>query len=386
MEHNDIDKYFKDRAPQFDEQPGDALWAKIESGLDATTPKHAGRAPGKWVWILSGLVITVVAAVFIFFNYFTSEGDSWLTVPAPEVVEDVQEVPSEEIVAQSADTVKPKALAPKPAKGVKKRNNAVANLAPNPNADTINELMPGVAVATPKAAPQPRKIKVSVQESAKRTVLTVREKISQQKFDSIVAASMEQYKSKAGMQLIVKGLQNPTYRYTFPIAGEVNSLQDSSITTPKKKLAVTAKIITTKDTVTTESDEFTPRYDSVTDTYFVQYSNRVKADNDPIYTARLSVQPEFPGGIKAFQDFIYSHFRMRGIDKEIEAKIHVSFIIERDGTLSNIKALKNDPYGLGTEAVRVIKTSAKKWKPGEVNGRVVRTAYFMPLFIKSSMD
>ncbi|MFP9099834.1 energy transducer TonB [Flavobacterium sp. RHBU_24] len=390
MEHNDIDKYFKERAPQFDEQPGDALWAKIESGLDTPVPKQGGEsgyALNKWVWILSGLVVTVVATAFIFINYFGSESDSWLNTPKPEILHEGDKVSTatEGIWEQPVDTVKPKILAKKPAIAAKETNNGVASrkIAPNPTEDTLpNGLMRDVNVAAPKPTPEHRKIKISVQESEKRTVIILREKVSQQKFDSIVAASQNQYKDKSGMQLIVKGFNGMIHRSTITqTGGEVESTRDSITTQPKSKRAVTAKMITTKDSIRNESAEFVPRYDSVTDTYYVQYENRDRAINEPVYTAQLTVQPEFPGGISEFFRFVDNNFEYPESANQSPAKIYVSFIIETDGNISNIKVLKDPGNGLGGEAIRVLKLLTTKWKPGEVKGQVVRTAYFIPLTV-----
>lgn len=56
--------------------------------------------------------------------------------------------------------------------------------------------------------------------------------------------------------------------------------------------------------------------------------------------------------------------------------------LKKDGTLSNIKILKEMGYGTGDEAERVLKNSPK-WKPGKINEKSVRTMYSLPIVIAS---
>lgn len=383
MENKDLDNFFKERAPQFDEQPGDALWAKIESGLDSTanTPatKQGGKSGfsgGKWLLLIGWILSIVILAMLL----FPTESGVKVKLPTIEIQQEIVT----ETVPMPSDTVKPKnssVAGPKTKKPVAGKVHK-ETVSPDIYTDTITEEL---EVNTPQPItpikPPLKKIKISVQESPKRTVLTIREKVSQQKFDSIVAASLTQYKDKAGMQLIVKGFDGMIYRSTVPHKGYVQLLHDTIKTPSKNKLAVTAKLITTKDSIITESAEFTPRYDSVTDTYYVQFDDRDKGINEPVYTAQLTVQPEFPGGVAGFHSVINDNFEYPVSAKKTTAKIRVSFIIETDGSISNIKVLKDPGYGLGDEAMRVLKLLNTKWKPGEVKNKVVRTAYFTTLTV-----
>ncbi|MEL1245762.1 energy transducer TonB [Flavobacterium sp. DGU11] len=105
-------------------------------------------------------------------------------------------------------------------------------------------------------------------------------------------------------------------------------------------------------------------------------------ESDVYNVAGLQVKPEYPGGMKAFYQFISNNFHVPDLDLEEDfvAKIFVSFVIEKDGSLSGIKVVRDAGYGLGNEAVRVLKLS-KKWTPGMQNGQVVRTSYSLPVSI-----
>jgi len=56
----------------------------------------------------------------------------------------------------------------------------------------------------------------------------------------------------------------------------------------------------------------------------------------------------------------------------------VSFVVEKDGSVSNVTVIRGIGYGCDEEALRVISKSPK-WKPGKQNGRNVRVKYTMPL-------
>jgi protein TonB len=102
--------------------------------------------------------------------------------------------------------------------------------------------------------------------------------------------------------------------------------------------------------------------------------------NDPVSTFGLEVQPEPFGGMAAFSKFLSKNLRYPSAASEqgIGGKVIVSFVIERDGSLSNIVVETGPGYGMDQEAVRVLKL-AKAWKPGIQNGQPVRVRYMIPI-------
>ncbi|MNT81451.1 Gram-negative bacterial tonB protein [compost metagenome] len=60
----------------------------------------------------------------------------------------------------------------------------------------------------------------------------------------------------------------------------------------------------------------------------------------------------------------------------------MSFVIEKDGSMTDIQVKKDPGYGLGKEAVRVLKSLKTKWSPGMMQGKAVRTAYNLPITIQ----
>ena len=112
--------------------------------------------------------------------------------------------------------------------------------------------------------------------------------------------------------------------------------------------------------------------------------NETKAPVGPVVAAVLDAQPEFPGGMKKFYQYISDNFEKQDIEDVESVTVVVSFVIEKDGSISDIKILRNPGYGLDREAVRVLKSLKTKWKPGILNGELVRTLYTLPVKVKTN--
>lgn len=93
----------------------------------------------------------------------------------------------------------------------------------------------------------------------------------------------------------------------------------------------------------------------------------------------LEQQPEFEGGISAFYKYVGSSFRLPQ-KYEAYGRILVSFVVEKDGSISEIKVVKGLEKVLDDEAIRLVSAS-KKWNPGKQRGRLVRCAYSLPIVI-----
>jgi periplasmic protein TonB len=106
-------------------------------------------------------------------------------------------------------------------------------------------------------------------------------------------------------------------------------------------------------------------------------------NNTIIPSVALDTKPEFPGGIKKFYDFVGNNFKKPELDSETLIRVSVSFVIEKDGSMTDIKVLKDPGYGLGAEAIRVLKSLKTKWSPGIMNGNPVRTSYNLPIMIQT---
>jgi hypothetical protein len=96
----------------------------------------------------------------------------------------------------------------------------------------------------------------------------------------------------------------------------------------------------------------------------------------------LTEKPEFELGLEAFYKYVGANFKIpeEVTKNKLKGRVFASFIVEKDGSLSNLKVLRDMGYGTGEEAVRVLKESPK-WKPGKIDGKAVRTNYSLPISI-----
>jgi len=108
----------------------------------------------------------------------------------------------------------------------------------------------------------------------------------------------------------------------------------------------------------------------------------VGEDNSIYNTAGIEVKPDFPGGIANFYKYIGRNYQVPEEDG-LKGKVFVSFVVEKDGSLTDIKVIRDIGYGTGKEAIRVLKSSPK-WTPGEQNGKKVRVLYSLPITIQSA--
>ncbi|AJA69032.1 Gram-negative bacterial TonB protein C-terminal [Myroides sp. A21] len=109
----------------------------------------------------------------------------------------------------------------------------------------------------------------------------------------------------------------------------------------------------------------------------------VSGDGDPnkVFVA-VQVRAEYPGGMAAFNKQFISRFRTPDIDSGVKRiQVIVQFIVEIDGSLTDIKVARDPGYGAGKEAVRVLK-SMPKWKPAIQNNRSVRSQFTLPITIQ----
>ena len=109
-------------------------------------------------------------------------------------------------------------------------------------------------------------------------------------------------------------------------------------------------------------------------------------DTDSIENSKIfdnvDEEASFPGGIAACMKYIADNFRYPNIqgDCSIQGKIVVSFIVNEDGNLNDIKVKKSVYSDLDKEAVRVVK-SMPKWIPAKQNGKAVKSKYTLPVYI-----
>ncbi len=123
-------------------------------------------------------------------------------------------------------------------------------------------------------------------------------------------------------------------------------------------------------------------FDDFTEDFVVDVPVAVEeevVEDIPIYNAEE--MPTFQGGgLNVFRDWVQKQlvYPRMAIENNIQGTVTLKFVIERDGSLSNIEELASPDRSLTEEATRVLKTSPK-WEPGKQRNRPVRVFYTLPV-------
>jgi protein TonB len=109
-----------------------------------------------------------------------------------------------------------------------------------------------------------------------------------------------------------------------------------------------------------------------------------KAGDTNVYDPfALEVNPKFSGGMGAFYEYIANAIEYPSSEqrRNIEGRVVLSFIIEKDGSLSQVEILKGVSEGIDKEAIRV-NGNAPKWEAGRQRGQAVRVKMNIPIYFK----
>lgn len=103
-------------------------------------------------------------------------------------------------------------------------------------------------------------------------------------------------------------------------------------------------------------------------------------DDDPETLRIVQELPQYPGGMTEFVKWLTKNLKYptAALRSKIEGKVMISFIVNTDGTISDIKVVKNAHRLLDAEALRVAKLMPK-WEPGKDHGKVCRTMVAIPI-------
>ena len=100
--------------------------------------------------------------------------------------------------------------------------------------------------------------------------------------------------------------------------------------------------------------------------------------DDSIVYIVVQDDPEFPGGIEALHKFLAENLRYPSWHPDVVGNVYVTFIVERDGTITNARVLRDLCDGCGEEALRVV-NAMPKWIPGKQRGKPVRVRFNLPI-------
>jgi protein TonB len=109
-----------------------------------------------------------------------------------------------------------------------------------------------------------------------------------------------------------------------------------------------------------------------------QTNDTIVGQQGPIYDAKeVDKMPEFIGGMQKFYQYVMNKFETPAGNKS--GKILTKFVIEIDGSITNIEVVRDDVDG-ASKALKLFK-NCPKWNPGEKNGEKVRTRFLFPIMV-----
>ena len=121
---------------------------------------------------------------------------------------------------------------------------------------------------------------------------------------------------------------------------------------------------------------------SKAETTDVKFDSKVAARNSETDTVmdKCEVMPKFPGGESGMMKFLTENVKYpkEALDKGITGRVLVEFVVERDGSINDVKIMKSVDPILDNEAIRIVK-AMPKWEPGTMNGKAVRVKHTLPV-------
>lgn len=170
-----------------------------------------------------------------------------------------------------------------------------------------------------------------------------------------------------------------------PVEEQITEItrQDQKPPEPPKKVEMKAISdmldIVKNDTKVTTDITFADIEDDTEIVQVIDVREEEIKDDEPFLHAET--MPTFQGGdLSVFRNWVQSRVRYPQIAQEngIQGKVTLQFVIERDGTLTNIVVLQSPDRSLSDEAIRVLKMSPK-WSPGKQRSQPVRVKYTLPV-------
>ena len=175
-----------------------------------------------------------------------------------------------------------------------------------------------------------------------------------------------------------------------PIEEEITEITRNEQKPPEAPKKIEIKVfndildIVTNDTkITTEVDFFDLEGDLEISTQIVELQEEEEVEDDTPYI-KVEKMPSFMGGdLNTFRKWVQERIKYPQIAQEngITGRVVLSFVVEKDGSVTNIQVLQSPDRSLGEEASRVLATSPK-WEPGQQSSQKVRVKYTLPVMFQ----
>ncbi|MDI1257069.1 MAG: energy transducer TonB [Flavobacterium sp.] len=352
MKDPELYDFFKKGSEAFDEMPSADLWNKIDAHL------KEGKKTKPFKSLLIKALLFLVAAALIVWIYFEMAKKA---MPLENQIQNNRPVKenkiyTEDTLIQKDSLTELPNVTPTiktPVTTIKKASFKEENYSTDErNLDEQTSSKPDEQIYKLEITNQKTEEVAETKVFTNRIVVRATKKLTDAQYELLLGSALEKNKDSYGMMLIIIAPEHATYRKVIP--------------SNRLDVKTTVKKTRQMDSVSIKS----PKVITTNEVYF----NEILKNQQ-----NVDVKPEFPGGAEAFYKYISKNFKIPDEDS-IKGKIIVQFIVEIDGTLSDIKILKDLGYGTGEEAIRALK-NCPKWTPGFLKGKPVRVMYKLPIEI-----
>lgn len=182
----------------------------------------------------------------------------------------------------------------------------------------------------------------------------------------------------------VSSKSNPSEAYAISFG---NTHHDSEV--EKKYVGLTIRPVRKKSysqpTTRVDNDALYKKSETEAGNSISSDSNNLEdADSTTDFTV-VETAADFPGGTSALMEFLsqYLQYPDAAARKGIEGRVQLSFVVEKDGSISDIKEIRSPDESLTIEAIRVL-SLAPKWKPATQRGKPVSSRVFLPITFRLS--
>lgn len=178
------------------------------------------------------------------------------------------------------------------------------------------------------------------------------------------------------IKLIKYGLSAPLFILMLVLSSATISNSKAINAIHKKAQKVfdaSAKAVLTDTTYKTTIITYDPKKDKLP-------ADTVPEENKNQVFSAVEHSPTFPGGQAGFEKYLASNLKYpaEAVKNKVQGRSIITFVVEKDGSLSDIKVVRSVGSGTDEEAIRVLKASPK-WSPGVQNKRKVRVQYTVPI-------
>lgn len=183
-----------------------------------------------------------------------------------------------------------------------------------------------------------------------------------------------------------KRVLNIVERQVEDIPEEIVPITDQTVKPPPPAPVVQTTVLqVVEDDVQVEDVKINVEVDQKTqiEVYVPPVREEEEVVEAEIFTVVESM-PEYPGGPEEMMRFIAQNIKYPPIAREsgIQGRVFVNFVVEPNGSVSNVKVLRGIGGGCDEEAIRVVQ-SMPKWTPGRQRGKAVRVSFNLPVDRKS---